>query len=242
MPLASPLEGQPHLKAVSEVLAERFAALELDKILLYVIDTVDSKALPFLAAQLNVTGLKGWNAAKTDQDRRNLLKGAIELHRHAGTPYAIKRALVSIGYFDAIISEGVGAFYDGEFFFDGFIDYGSADWATFSVLLDIGETKGINDSETIEARDLINEWKNQRSKLMSLRWKVTVSDEINPRESEFDYINVDITTNEDVDPISEEDNLEVTQDEIAENYPGLAEEIVLNILNSQGDVIETFTF
>lgn len=240
MPLASSIDGKDHIKVFDEIAAERLSSLELDNILIYLIDTVDSRALPYLASQLNVAGLRGWNAAKTDKDRRELLKRAIELARYAGTPYAIRQSLRSVGYADATISEGTGAYYNGIFLYDGFINYGAGVWATFSVLLDLGESKGINTVENQEAIDLINEWKNQRSQFMGLFYQVSVSDTIIPRESDSDFLNIDMVTEEGVDPLTEAETLEIVNAEVSDNYPAIAENLVLNLLDSQGNVIDTF--
>lgn len=243
MPLASSIADKEHLRVIDEIIEERFTALELQTLLIYVIDTVDSRALPFLASQLNVTGLRGWTAAKTDSDRRELIKRAIELNRYAGTPYAVRAALRSVGYANAFITEGTGAFYNGEFFYDNFINYGSGIWATFTVLLDIGESKGINLLENEEAAALINEWKNQRSKLTALTYQATVSDTLIPRESDSDSLNLDITSQDGVDPLSEENNLTVTQEEIVDIFHTLTDsDTQLTVLNSQGDVIEIYNF
>jgi len=41
--------------------------------------------------------IEGWELAKTIEDKRRLIKSAIELHRYKGTPYAIKKVLEALG-------------------------------------------------------------------------------------------------------------------------------------------------
>lgn len=78
-------------------LTERIQGLDVSKLLVYLIDLVDADALPHLADQFHVLGLEGWNAALTEDSRRALIQSAIELHRHKGTPWALKRALAPLG-------------------------------------------------------------------------------------------------------------------------------------------------
>lgn len=69
------------------------------------IDAAPSSALPYLGELLDVMGYKGWVMATTDAQKRELLKSAIAIHRAAGTPYSIKRVLVSLGFANATITE-----------------------------------------------------------------------------------------------------------------------------------------
>jgi P2-related tail formation protein len=68
-----------------------------------------------------VTGYRGWLLADTEAQKRELLKVAIELHRYAGTPFAIEKALQSVGFIGATIIENPVALfrYDGLFNYDG---------------------------------------------------------------------------------------------------------------------------
>lgn len=180
--LASSLDGQDHLTVWDDLFSLRFASLELEKILIMMVDTCDSKALPFLAQQFDLLGVKGWNQAKTDQDRRDLVKRAIELKRYLGTDYAIKRAVQSVGYYDAAVIKAPTIMYDGHFHHDGTVTYGAGSWATIAVILDIGERKGISPSETNEAIDLINEYKNGRTLLLWIDYFCTLIDTVSETE------------------------------------------------------------
>lgn len=239
--LSSEIRSKEHLRAFDDLAAFRFAAIELEKILVYAIDTVDADALPFLAEQFNVLGLRGWNSAKTEQDKRDLIKRAVELHRFAGTPYAIRRALQSVGYADIQFEEGVGPLYDGYFLYDGTITYGAGNWATFRATVDLGEGKGINSVDTPELIGLINTWKNARSKLVGLYYKATVSDNVTAVEETT--LNATIVHQDTVDPLGEDNNLIVSQDLIADNYSGLADGgIDLSVKNSLGVEINHYIF
>ena len=54
----------------------------------------DEKLLDLLGWQCHI---EGWELARTIEDKRRLIKSAIELHRHKGTPYAIKKVLEALG-------------------------------------------------------------------------------------------------------------------------------------------------
>lgn len=56
-------------------------------------DTCDERILPYLAQAFHVEGLEGWNIAATIQEKRNLLKDALLIHRYKGTKAALKRVL-----------------------------------------------------------------------------------------------------------------------------------------------------
>lgn len=239
--LASSLDGKEHLKAWEELFEFRFATVELEKLLIMMIDTVDSKALPFLADQFDLLGYKGWNLAKTDLDRRNLIKRAIELKRYQGTDYAIRRAVQSVGYYDAEIIPRPAALYNGKFKHNGLITYGSGHWATIAVILDIGESKGIGANETNEAIELINEYKNARTKLLYVDYKCTLLDQVGVLEDL--QIQADSSFIEGVDPITDTSTCVANTSPMEDAYNGLNDfGITINFINSLGEVTLQETF
>lgn len=144
-------------------------ALDPDVLLnVYDIDTVQASVLPHLAEQLLVTGYRGWILADTEAKRRTLLKNAIALHQKAGTPYAIRLALESVGYPDAVIVENPGLRYDGSWTYNGANTYSGANPGTFEVILSAEEGKVSTDTIDL-ILELINVWKNARSQLLDLR-------------------------------------------------------------------------
>ncbi len=103
----------------------------------------DEELLDLLGWQFHI---EGWELAKTIEDKRRLIKSAIELHRYKGTPYAIKKVLETLGLQGQV----------KEWF-----EYGGKPYR-FKVDL------GIQNREiTPELRDkllqLVNEYKNERS-------------------------------------------------------------------------------
>lgn len=74
-------------------LTERLGQLDLSVLLVYLVDLVGAELLPVLAEQFHVMGDEGWLLANTDDQRRTLIKRAVELHRYKGTVWAVKEAL-----------------------------------------------------------------------------------------------------------------------------------------------------
>ncbi len=101
----------------------------------------DERVLDLLAWQFHI---EGYEQAQTIQDKRNLIKNAIELHRYKGTPYAIKKVFQALGL-DATLQEWFD--YDGDPY-------------KFKVLV----KSVIQDEDTYRRLiELINEYKNVRS-------------------------------------------------------------------------------
>jgi phage tail P2-like protein len=136
------LQGDKNIEAICSAIDKVFSLEnDLSKLLVYLIDQVEESVLPFLAWQFHV---EGYDQAQTIQEKRNLIKHAIELHRYKGTPYAIKKAFQALGL-DASLQE--------------WFDY-NGDPYKFKVLV-----KSVIQDEATYRRftELINEYKNVRS-------------------------------------------------------------------------------
>jgi P2-related tail formation protein len=88
-----------------EACITRMGSLDITPLLIYLVDQVNATALPHLAEQFNIYGRSSWRLAVTDLDKRNLIKKAIELHRRAGTPWAIKQAILALGFSEVDLIE-----------------------------------------------------------------------------------------------------------------------------------------
>lgn len=174
--LASGISQKEHLAVFDKIAALRFAALEVEKVLIYVIDTVDADALFYLAEQFDVLGYRGWKLAKTEADRRALVKRAVQLHRYKGTPFGIKEALRSVGFDNTVIQEGINYQYDSSLDHNSIGTYGGNEWATFRVIYDLGNDKGISAEQTADLAALVDEYKNVRSHLLGIDWKASLLD------------------------------------------------------------------
>jgi phage tail P2-like protein len=106
-------------------------------------EITDENLLDLLGWQFHI---EGYNKAQDIQEKKNLIKSAIELHRYKGTPYAIKKVLQSLNL-DAELQE--------------WFDY-SGEAYRFKVLV----KTIIQDEDTYKKlAELIDEYKNVRSQL-----------------------------------------------------------------------------
>lgn len=83
--------------AAFDALLSRIQQLDTAPTLVNLVDSVSSEALPALGEQFHVMGHEGWYLASTDEQRRTLIKRAIELHRYRGTRYALDEVLAIFG-------------------------------------------------------------------------------------------------------------------------------------------------
>ncbi|HEY9737519.1 MAG TPA: phage tail protein [Trichocoleus sp.] len=151
-----------------EAVAERLSTMDLQPLAVYDIDAVTAEALYDLADQFNVLGLRGWTLAGTEAQRRALIKEAIALHRVAGTPYSVRRAMALVGYPNATITENPGLRFDGSWSFNGTRQFSGVSYGGFIVTLD-PQQSAVSAALVTLIVALINEWKNARSYLIDLR-------------------------------------------------------------------------
>lgn len=147
--LPPPLASAARFQALGQI-ASRLNALALTPVLVYLIDTVDASALPHLADQFRVLG-EGWQFARDDGERRALIKRAIEIKRHRGTPWAIDQVLAILKL-------------SGEL--QEWFQYGGKAYH-FKVNVNLAE-RGIDEATYAALVALIAKYKNVRSTLESL--------------------------------------------------------------------------
>lgn len=161
------LQQSEHLWWLEQTIAAYFESMDLSKGFVFLIDSVSPNALPHLAEIFDVLGYRGWRQAQNDQDRRNVIKGAYELKKYMGTVYAIKQAMILTGYGTATLVEGVNT---GD---------PQTDWARFLVQIDIGDGVLIDgNTSPQDLTNLINEYKNARSKLHAISFRYPPTDTI----------------------------------------------------------------
>ncbi|EBO1394973.1 phage tail protein I [Salmonella enterica subsp. enterica serovar Kentucky] len=149
--LPPPLASDERFSILANIAAERFAQIDLTALLVYLVDIVDASALPSLAGQFDVQGLEGWLFAANEQEKRELIKQAIELHKYKGTPWAVRRVLEILSL-PGTISEWFE--YGGKAYF-------------FKVEIEL-INQGMDENLFNNLVDLIHEYKNVRSKLEAL--------------------------------------------------------------------------
>ncbi|EPP8230482.1 phage tail protein I [Escherichia coli] len=133
--LPPPLEGDISLRTLGR-LAGRLDNIDLSVLMVFLVDIVDSSALPWLGEQFSLSG-DGWELAESDDDRRMLIKAAIELHRYKGTPWSIRAVIRRFGFGEVDLIEGTGRLsYDGNRSYNGLFVHGdAAAWAVYRVIL-----------------------------------------------------------------------------------------------------------
>lgn len=155
-------------RAFVDAVWRKLLCLDLTSVLIYRFDTVPESALYYLAEAFDVLGYKGWILAETEEEKRELLKIAFDLHRYAGTRYAIRRALEWLGFdVDFEIVENPGSYYDGlTFDYTGDLTYSGALLGQFSVRASGGPVLNLNQVAWIVK--LIETWKPLSRKLFDL--------------------------------------------------------------------------
>ncbi|HOW51742.1 MAG TPA: phage tail protein I [bacterium] len=130
---------------------DRLMTLDLRKLLVCHIDTVDASALEELAKEFGVYDPE-WTFADTEQKKRTLIKDAIELHKYRGTPWAVRSIFTKMGL-SGIVEE--------------WFEYGGVP-ARFKMTVTVPQT-GINEVQMSLLNRLIEKYKNKRSILELLR-------------------------------------------------------------------------
>lgn len=97
-------------------------------------NTCPQNLLPWLAWAFQIDV---WDANWSEATQRQAVRGAIDVHRRKGTPWAIRRALENAGYGDAVLQEGDATqMHDGTLDHHGEAQYiGDLDWANYRVML-----------------------------------------------------------------------------------------------------------
>lgn len=109
-------------------------------------DECPESLLPWLAWAM---GVDHWDSAWTEAQKRESIRAAFEVRRTRGTIGAIKRAVASLGYGDAVIEENVAAPF------------------TFSIRL-ASTPSGVGEAQLREIEAVALRTKNARSHLVSI--------------------------------------------------------------------------
>lgn len=128
--------------------------------------------LSWLAWALSVDD---WDPDWPEETRRAVIAESIELHRHKGTPWAVKQSLIRLGFANVEILEGTNIRLDGSHTLDGSWTLGNQFGPyEFGVLLNAAEavsggtTSGLTPELIAEINRRIDAAKNERSKLVEL--------------------------------------------------------------------------
>lgn len=144
--------------------AKRLSDIPVPIHLLWRPEDCQAALLPWLAWALSVDE---WDDAWDETTQRDVIAESVDLHRRKGTPWAVKQALIAMGYADVEILEGSTYRYDGTYVYDSTITYGNDIGPyRFDVLLNIGHDP--TPAEQAEITRRIEYYKNVRSKLRNI--------------------------------------------------------------------------
>ena len=133
-----PSGSTPLQHALAELTAEELAAADCREIIrAHDAAACDEKWLPWLAWENSIGDAEGWMFAETEGAQRNLIKGAYELHRKKGTPWAIREIVRRLGFGQVELIERMGnKTHNGEIRRDGRYSHGHSDrWAHYRIIM-----------------------------------------------------------------------------------------------------------
>lgn len=130
------IERDQRARALAD-LGVRYHKTDLAKLMPRLVDLVSADHLELLAESRSILGVDGYWLAESDDAKRKLIKGAYELHRHKGTPWAIREIVRRLGFGEVQIQEGFGnKRHNGEIRRDGLHTHGHPDrWAHYRVVM-----------------------------------------------------------------------------------------------------------
>lgn len=180
--LPPPLATDLSMRAL-EAVQSRLSDIDLLPTLIYDFEHVAESALPHLGEQFCIMGEGGWNLAVTPEQRRALLARAVALHRHKGTPWAIREAFKAAGFNDLEINERLPSNrYDGGVTFSGSDTYAAYGWAQFRVVADAGDDQPITAEQTALIVEAVTAWKPARSHLVDVQHRASITEQVNTTE------------------------------------------------------------
>lgn len=164
-----PMPLQTERFFILEQLLERLNGLSKHAIIM-ITDSVPATALPFFSDHFSLFD-DGWAFAVSETEQRELIKEAIEIHRHKGTPWAIKRVLKLLGFGDCELIERAGFLeHNSTIRHDGTHRYGyGGDWTHYQLITPT--LMSIADAERI--RTLLIDVAPLRCKLTSIKIPIT---------------------------------------------------------------------
>lgn len=130
------IERDGHYKMLAD-LGLRFEGIDTVKLMPRLVELVAPEHLDLLAESRSILGADGYWLAESDQMRRRLIKGAYELHRYKGTPWAVREIVRRLGFGEVQIIEGMGnKHHNGEITRDGTYSHGHSDrWAHYRIIM-----------------------------------------------------------------------------------------------------------
>ncbi|HFC97927.1 MAG TPA: phage tail protein I [Thermosulfurimonas dismutans] len=154
------IAGDEKIKAAARACDSELAEIDRNINAVYILSRIDELPEPVLDLLAWQFHIEGYDLARTVEEKRALVKSAIELHRYKGTPWAVKQALSSLG-FSADLDEWFR--YAGQPY-------------RFRVFIDLERSRTLLTSETLsQLKSLIRDYKNERSWLETIEGAIFAS-------------------------------------------------------------------
>ena len=160
------------LNVFADLIEDYFENIDLTTMMVYLVDTVSSDVLPFLAIQFDVDGFKGYDQCTTDEQRRELIKNAILLHKEVGTVSSIRKACSLIGLEPKSIEENVPLYAGGRNI-----------WCAFRIRLSVEDLGRLSSTSLTSLKSFIDYYKNARSVLTEIFFELDFDDNVILSES-----------------------------------------------------------
>lgn len=159
------IERDQRARALAE-LGLRYGQIDTTRLMTRLVDLIAPEHLELLAEARSILGEDGYWLAESETARRILIKGAYELHRKKGTPWAIREIIRRLGFGEVTLIEGLNRrTYNGETTFDGVYVYGSPTyWAHYRVVM----ANAITNDQAILLRKTLHAFAPARCVLESL--------------------------------------------------------------------------
>lgn len=130
------IERDQRFKILAD-LGLRLDLVDTPKLMPRLVDLVAPEHLELLAESRSILNEDGYWLAESDSARRKLIKGAYELHRYKGTPWAVREIVRRLGFGEVQIIEGMGnKKHNGQITRDGKYAHGHSDrWAHYRIIM-----------------------------------------------------------------------------------------------------------
>lgn len=145
---------------------ERLPAFKLSPIMTTLVDLLDDRFIEILAEKWSATGYDGIFLAENQKSKVALIKSAIELHRHKGTPYSIREIVRKLGFGEVEIDEGLkNRDYSANTFANTLP--AKTKWAAYAIRLN----NPITNNQAVEMRNVLKNFVPARCVLAVLDYK-----------------------------------------------------------------------
>lgn len=146
-------------RALGEIINERFAALPVEKALVWHFESADEVRIEAVAEFL---GLNGPEFRGVDGTPIELLMQGVLLRRRRGTPWALREVLRRLNYGEVELVEQTNVRHNGAIKHNGErLHNGANSWATFIVFLDVASAFTVEEVRIVW--DVVDVYKPRRS-------------------------------------------------------------------------------